>query len=78
VTYRYGEDGVIQVRAKDVASGKEVTTQVKPNAGELSDEQVALHGRKVSHLLEEHDQPLTADSDDSIFAEFNQGYAGDD
>ena len=51
VTYRYAEDNVLHVRARDRESGKEVRTRVERLAGSLDQEQLGLKSRLVNHLV---------------------------
>ena len=51
VTYRYAEDNVLHVRAKDLESGKEVRTEVQRLSGSLDREQLGLKSRLVNHLI---------------------------
>lgn len=51
VTYRYAEDNVLHVRARDLESGKEVRTEVKRLSGSVDREQLDLKSRLVNHLM---------------------------
>lgn len=78
VTYRYREDGVVAVRAKDVQSGKTVKANIQPTAPRLSGEEAQFMGRKVADLLESQAHLDSSDSDERIFSEFAQGWGDDE
>lgn len=78
VRYSYGEDGVLEVRARDVETGREVTARFQSAAATLSEEEVALQGRKVAHLLQTDEMGLATDSDEQLLAEFEEGYFAED
>lgn len=80
VRYAYGEDGVIEIHAKDVETGKEVRTEIEPNAVSLTDSQLDFSGRRVTHLLDKGkvEEKVAGDSDINLINEFNEGLTYED
>ncbi|HZU95498.1 MAG TPA: Hsp70 family protein, partial [Planctomycetota bacterium] len=52
VTYKYGEDGRIEVLAKDYASGQEAHTEIKREGVGFSDEQITEKAEDIRVLFE--------------------------
>ena len=69
VTYRYDEDGVIDVSAEDLQTGKEVATRILRTADVLPPEEADLQARRVAHLLESG-MGSDMDSDERVYREF--------
>jgi len=74
VTYRYLEDGVIEIHAIDQQTGLEVKTDVRRTADVLEPEQADLQKRRVAHLLESDELSDMLDSEAAVREMFMEGY----
>ncbi len=71
VTYKYGEDGRIEVLAKDHQSGQEAHTEIKREGVGFSDEQITEKAEDIRVLFEGN----KAESDEATAAPMSNDYA---
>ena len=69
LTYSYAEEGVVEVHARDLESGQEVTTEIQRNADVFGQDDVDLKGRKIKHLLD-----VGAESDVDVASQSYEDY----
>ena len=78
VTYRYREDGVVEIHARDQETGKEVKTDIRRTADVMDRESAELERRRVAHLLESANRDPLLDSEEAVREMFQEGYGYDE